>query len=260
MDTQADAAAPAFYDPYDDLADNDDFPFDANVSELEVWAGCGGSDVSSQPLLDEILRAGPTGANVAVLAVTLLLGCLANLAALPVILFRRTRFGNGLFAVLILCLVSADVLVLALSVAVQLVMEIGELLWGGAPGSCQVECKNAGKDFLACRRAFSLTVFSSSQVYYWLSAWATGLSAYLLVAIVGMVMVKTTTSCLQRLRDCRWLLLALLVMSGLYAAPELLVRDSVPVCPTEGEGSSSGPHICILGVTGLEYALYVAFR
>ena len=62
------------------------------------------------------------------------------------------------------------------------------------------------------------------QVYHWLSAWVTGLSAYLLVAIVCMVMVKSTTSCLQRLRDCRWLLIALLVTSGLYALPELFIR------------------------------------
>ena len=61
-------------------------------------------------------------------------------------------------------------------------------------------------------------------MYHWLSAWLTGLSAYLLVAIVCMVMVKSTTSCLQRLRDCRWLLLALLVTSGLYALPELFIR------------------------------------
>ena len=39
-----------------------------------------------------------------------------------------------------------------------------------------------------------------------------------------MVMVKSTTSCLQRLRDCRWLLIALLVTSGLYALPELFIR------------------------------------
>ncbi len=92
------------------------------------------------------------------------------------------------------------------------------------------------------------------QVYYWLSAWVTGLSAYLLVAIVGMVMVKSTTSCLQRLRDCRWLLLALTLTSGLYALPELLVRASVPL------GSDGGLTVCILGLSGVEYAAYVAFR
>ena len=126
-----------------------------------------------------------------------------NLVAVPVILFRRTRFGNGLFAVLILCLAASDIAVLLLSVLGSLIMEVGHLLWGGAPGSC--------------------------QVYYWLSAWVTGLSAYLLVAIVGMVTAKAAgpDSCLQRLRDCRWLLLALLAASGLYALPELLVRDSL---------------------------------
>ena len=63
------------------------------------------------------------------------------------------------------------------------------------------------------------------QVYHWLSAWLTGLSAYLLVAIVCMVMVKSTTSCLQRLRDCRWLLIALIVTSLLYSLPELFIRS-----------------------------------
>ena len=82
----------------------------------------------------------------------------------------------------------------------------------------------------------------------------TGLSAYLLVAIVGMVMVKTTTSSFQRLRDCRWLLLALLVTSGVYALPELFIRTTVSL------GGGSGQDICILGVYGVTYALYVAFR
>jgi hypothetical protein len=96
----------------------------------------------------------------------------------------------------------------------------------------------------------------SSQVYHWLSAWLTGLSAYLLVSIVGMVMVKTTTSCLQRLRDCRWLLLALLFTSALYALPELLVRTTADVGLTDDAGAD----ICLLGARGVEYALYVCFR
>ena len=82
-----------------------------------------------------------------------------------------------------------------------------------------------------------------------------GLSAYLLVAIVGMVMVKTTTSSLQRLRDCRWLLLALLVTSGIYALPELFIRSTVNL----GFGGAE-QDVCILGVYGITYALYVAFR
>ncbi len=67
-----------------------------------------------------------------------LAGLILNLAAIPVVLFRRTRFGNGLFAVLILCLTLSDVAVLLLSVLGSLIMEVGQLLWGGAPGSCQV--------------------------------------------------------------------------------------------------------------------------
>jgi len=44
-----------------------------------------------------------------------------------------------------------------------------------------------------------------------------------------MVMVKRSESCLQRLRDCRWLLLSLLTVSGLYALPELFVRTHLRV-------------------------------
>ncbi|QQP37582.1 Uncharacterized protein FKW44_017888, partial [Caligus rogercresseyi] len=47
--------------------------------------------------------------NLSVLGVVFGLSLLGNLAALPVILFKRTKFGNGLFAVLILCLTASDV-------------------------------------------------------------------------------------------------------------------------------------------------------
>ncbi|TRY72338.1 hypothetical protein TCAL_16154 [Tigriopus californicus] len=168
--------------------------------------------------------------NVVILSLVLTVGLLANFLALPVILFRRTKFGNGLFAVLILCLTLSDVAVILFSVLGSLVVEASNLLWGGTPGSC--------------------------KVYHWLSAWLSGLSAYLLVAIIGMVMVKTTNSCLQRLRDCRWLLLALLVASGLLALPELFIRSTVDL----GLDGAIQQDICILGAKGTEYGFYVAFR
>ena len=93
------------------------------------------------------------------------------------------------------------------------------------------------------------------QGYHWLSAWLSGLSAYLLVAIIGMVMVKTTTSCLQRLRDCRWLLLALLLSSGLLALPELFIRTTVDLGFAGVEQD-----FCLLGASGAPYFVYVAFR
>ena len=72
-----------------------------------------------------------------------------------------------------------------------------------------------------------------------------------------MVMMKTTRSCLGRLRDCRWLLLTLLVVSGLYALPELFVRTTVDLGVDLGGASQD---VCILGAGGVEYGLYVAFR
>lgn len=76
--------------------------------------------------------------NVIVLALVLLISLLTNLMALPVILFRRTKFGNGLFAVLILCLTISDLAVILFSVLGSLIVEASHLLWGGGHGSCQV--------------------------------------------------------------------------------------------------------------------------
>ncbi|QQP37583.1 Uncharacterized protein FKW44_017889, partial [Caligus rogercresseyi] len=60
--------------------------------------------------------------------------------------------------------------------------------------------------------------------------------------IVGMVMVKTTNSCLQRLRDCRWLLLTILLISGIYALPELFIRNT-----TTFISFGSQTDMCLLG-------------
>ncbi len=115
---------------YDDYNNNDNFP-QSNISDVYYDDEDG---IHGQPLV----YSEAVAQNVAVLALVLLIGLILNLVAVPVILFRRTRFGNGLFAVLILCLTLSDVAVLLLSVLGSLVMEIGHLLWGGAPGSCQV--------------------------------------------------------------------------------------------------------------------------
>ena len=80
--------------------------------------------------------------NVLVLSLVLLLALLSNFLALPVILFRRTKFGNGLFAVLILCLTISDMAVILFSVLGSLIVEASHLLWGGAPGSCKVKWCN----------------------------------------------------------------------------------------------------------------------
>ena len=54
------------------------------------------------------------------------------------ICLRRTKFGNGLFACLILCLTVADLAATLFSVLGSLVVESSSFLWGGAPGSCKV--------------------------------------------------------------------------------------------------------------------------
>ena len=76
--------------------------------------------------------------NIVVLSIMFLLALTANVLALPVILFRRTKFGNGLFAVLILCLTLSDLSVTFFSILGSLIVEASDLLWGGATGSCQV--------------------------------------------------------------------------------------------------------------------------
>ena len=65
--------------------------------------------------------------NVAVLSVLLALALLANLSAFPVILFRRTRFGNGQFACLILCLTVSDFLTVSVGLVGALVLEVGHM-------------------------------------------------------------------------------------------------------------------------------------
>ena len=85
-----------------------------------------------------------------ILALSLLLGLalVTNLAAAPVILFRRTRyivkcyticclqsrhdrvlsrFGNGQFACLILCLTAADLLTTLCGVLGGLILELGDM-------------------------------------------------------------------------------------------------------------------------------------
>ena len=67
-------------------------------------------------------------------------------------LHRRTKFGNGLFAVLILCLTLSDLAVTFFSILGSLIVEASDLLWGGAAGSCQVGLltyfnKSVFKDF-----------------------------------------------------------------------------------------------------------------
>merc|ERR1740129_2096449 len=95
--------------------------------------------------------------NVAVLSILLALALIANLSAFPVILFRRTRFGNGQFACLILCLTMADLLTTLCGVMGGLILEVGDMSWAGSSQGC--------------------------AAYYFISSWVVGLSNYLVVCL-----------------------------------------------------------------------------
>ena len=46
-------------------------------------------------------------------------------------MFRRTKFGNGQFAVLVLCLTTADLLTVLCGLVGGLVLELGHMTWAG---------------------------------------------------------------------------------------------------------------------------------
>ena len=84
--------------------------------ELEVWAG--------------------QQQNILALSIMLCLALLTNLSAAPVILFRRTRFGNGQFACLILCLTMTDLLTTSCGLLGGLILEVGDMSWVGSSQGC----------------------------------------------------------------------------------------------------------------------------
>ena len=84
--------------------------------ELDVWAG--------------------QQQNILALSIMLSLALLTNLSAAPVILFRRTRFGNGQFACLILCLTMTDLLTTSCGLLGGLILEVGDMSWVGSSQGC----------------------------------------------------------------------------------------------------------------------------
>ena len=84
--------------------------------ELDVWAG--------------------QHQNILALSIMLALALLTNLSAAPVILFRRTRFGNGQFACLILCLTMTDLVTTMSGLVGGLVLEVGHMSWVGSSQGC----------------------------------------------------------------------------------------------------------------------------
>ena len=74
-------------------------------------------------------------------------------------------------------------------------------------------------------------------VYYFITSWLVGLSNYLIVCLVCMILVKRAASVLARLQECKLLLLCLILITVLPAIPELFIRSTIV---------SMGQGICIL--------------
>ena len=194
----------------------------------EVILSSSSSSSSLHLPLDEELRLdlwADQQQNILALSVMLCLALITNLSAAPVILFRRTRFGNGQFACLILCLTMTDLLTTSCGVLGGLILEVGDMSWAGSSMGC--------------------------AAYYFISSWLVGLSNYLIVCLVCLLLVKRAPGVLARLQECRLLLLSLVLISLLPALPELAIRTTVQT------GSYS---VCIYTTNTATYALYVTFK
>ena len=172
------------------------------------------------------LMSSNTKLNTAVISTLLFLGLSTNLMAFPVILFRRTRFGNGQFAVLVLCLTMSDLLTVCCGLVGGLVLEVGHMTWSGSSTGC--------------------------STYYFLTSWLLGLSNYLVTVLIGLVHVKRSTGWLSRLQECRSLLLVMTIATLLPALPELMVRSTIQL----GDNLS----VCIISASPVPYGLYVTLK
>jgi len=167
-----------------------------------------------------------TDANIVVLSTLLVVGLTTNFLAFPVIMFRRTKFGNGQFAVLVLCLTVSDLLTVCCGLVGGLVLEVGQMNWSAGTMGC--------------------------SVYYFFTSWVLGLANYLVSVLIGLVHVKRSTGWLSRLQECWPLLLVLTVTTLLPALPELLVRSTINVDETTS--------VCIISVSSVPYGLYYVFK
>ena len=146
--------------------------------------------------------------------------------AIPVILFRRTRFGNGQFAVLVLCLTMADWLTACCGLVGGLVLEVGHMTWPGSSTGC--------------------------STYYFLTSWLLGLANYLVAVLIGLVHVKRSTGWLSRLQECRSLLLVLTIATLLPALPELMVRSTIKL--------DDNLSVCYISASPVPYGMYVTLK
>lgn len=164
--------------------------------------------------------------NIVIIAILLFLGLTSNLTAFPVMLFRRTRFGNGQFAILVLCLTMADWLTVCCGLVGCLVMEVGHMTWSGSSLGC--------------------------SSYYFLTSWLLGLSNYLVVVLTGLIHVKRSTGWLARLQECRALLLVLTIATFIPALPELLVRSTILL--------DNNTSVCYISASPVAYGMYVTIK
>jgi len=172
------------------------------------------------------LMSSNTTLNTVIIAILLFLGVITNFTAFPVMLFRRTRFGNGQFAILVLCLTMADWLTVCCGLVGCLVMEVGHMTWSGSSLGC--------------------------SSYYFLTSWLLGLSNYLVVVLIGLVHVKRSTGWLARLQECRALLMVLTIATFIPALPELLVRSTILL-----DNSTS---VCYISTSPVAYGMYVTIK
>ena len=89
---------------------------------------------------------------------------------------RDARFGNGQFACLILCLTITDLVTTVSGLVGGLVLEAGDMTWAGSSPGC--------------------------AAYYFISSWLLGLSNYLVVCLVCLLLVKRSPGFLARLHVC----------------------------------------------------------
>jgi len=188
---------------------------------LEVGESEEGSFLSTQTLVSNNTRL-----NIAILSILLVLGLTTNILAFPVIMFRRTRFGNGQFAVLVLCLTIADLLTVLAGLVGGLALEIGHMSWSG--------------DSLGC------------QLYYFLTSWLLGLANYLVAVLLSLLHVKRSTGWMSRLAECRSLLLLLSVSTLIPSLPQLWLRSTVHLGPDLT--------VCIISLGPTQYGVYTGVK
>ena len=116
-----------------DNASDDQYPVMLSpelIDEYDLYTEL--SDLNTDSLdMEAFIQQPNNSLNIIIVATLLFLGLTNNIFAFPVMLFRRTKFGNGQFAVLVLCLTMADLLTVLCGLVGGLVLELGHMTWAG---------------------------------------------------------------------------------------------------------------------------------